>query len=85
MENKLVFDNMLFMSLIIALLGIVMVIVIAVKTSGIGPFTLQAYGITLIGVIVAVLGLMMKEATPVATAAMGILGAIAGYLFGIKK
>lgn len=49
--------------------------------NGFGPFNLRAVGLIFVGTVAALLGL--KDATSL-TAAMGILGAIAGYLFGIK-
>ena len=49
--------------------------------SGFGPFNLRAVGIVLVGTFAALLAL--KDGSSL-TAAMGILGAIAGYLFGIK-
>ena len=48
---------------------------------GFGPFNLRAVGIIFVGTIAALLAL--KDSGSL-TAAMGILGAIAGYLFGIK-
>ncbi len=49
--------------------------------SGFGPFNLRVVGIVLIATLASLLAL--KDGGSV-TAAMGILGAIAGYLFGIK-
>jgi hypothetical protein len=48
---------------------------------GFGPFNLRAVGIVLVGTFAALLALHDGNAL---TAAMGILGGIAGYLFGIK-
>ena len=48
---------------------------------GFGPFNLRAVVLVLITTIVALLALREGGAL---TAAMGVLGAIAGYLFGIK-
>jgi hypothetical protein len=48
---------------------------------GFGPFNLRAFGITLIATLAALLAL--HDAASL-TSAIGILGAIAGYLFGIK-
>ena len=50
--------------------------------NGIGPFNLRAVGIVLIATLSALLAL--KDGSSL-TAAMGILGAIAGYLFSIKE
>ncbi len=49
--------------------------------SGFGPFTLRAVGIVLVATFAALLALKDGSAM---TAAMGILGGIAGYLFGIR-
>lgn len=48
---------------------------------GFGPFNLRAVGIVFVGTVAALLAL--KDSSSL-TAAMGILGAIVGYLFGIK-
>jgi len=48
---------------------------------GFGPFNLRALGIVMVATMASLLAL--KDAGSL-TAAMGILGAIAGYLFGIK-
>ena len=48
---------------------------------GFGPFTLRAVGIVVVATFAALLAL---QGTTALTGAMGILGAIAGYLFGIK-
>ncbi len=67
---------------IIAVLGGITLIGVFVRMQGgFGPFNLRAVGIIFIGTIAALLAL--KDAGSL-TAAMGILGAIAGYLFGIK-
>ncbi len=50
-------------------------------TKGFGPFNLRAVGIVLIATFAALLAFRDGGSL---TAAMGILGAIAGYLFGIK-
>ena len=60
----------------VALLG-----VLVRMTKGFGPFNLRAVGIVLIATFASLLAL--REGGSL-TAAMGILGAIAGYLFGIK-
>jgi len=48
---------------------------------GFGPFNLRAVGIVLIATFASLLALRDGGTL---TATMGILGAIAGYLFGIK-
>jgi hypothetical protein len=46
---------------------------------GVGAFTLKIYGIKLIGTLAALLAVLSQEGI---TAAIGVLGAIIGYLFG---
>jgi len=48
---------------------------------GFGPQNIRAIGIVLVATFAAMLGVKDPGAL---TAAMGILGAIAGYLFGVK-
>jgi len=48
---------------------------------GFGPFNLRVVGIVVVGTFATLLALQGGESI---TAAMGILGAIVGYLFGIK-
>lgn len=48
---------------------------------GFGPFNLRVIGIVLVATFASLLALNDSNSL---TAAMGILGAIAGYLFGIK-
>jgi hypothetical protein len=50
-------------------------------TKGFGPFNLRAVGIVVVATLSSLLAL--REGGSL-TAAMGILGAIAGYLFGLK-
>lgn len=50
-------------------------------SKGFGPFNLRALGIVLVATFAALLAL--REGGSL-TAAMGILGAIAGYIFGLK-
>jgi hypothetical protein len=49
---------------------------------GFGPYNLRAFGIVLVATFVTLLALHSDTNL---TAAMGILGAIAGYLFSIKS
>jgi len=49
--------------------------------SGFGPFNLRAVGLVFVGTLAALLGL--KDGSSL-TAAMGVLGAIAGYLFSLR-
>jgi hypothetical protein len=67
---------------IIAVFGLVTLIGVFCRMhGGFGPFNLRAVGIVMVGTFAALLG--SRDGTSL-TAAMGILGAIAGYLFGIK-
>lgn len=50
---------------------------------GFGPMNLRAIGIVLVATFAALLA--VADAGGALTAAMGILGGIAGYLFGIKS
>jgi hypothetical protein len=74
MENQLMW--------IIACFGAIALVGIFFKMErGFGPFNLRAVAITLVAVLASLLSL--REG-PAMTAGMGILGAIAGYVFGIK-
>lgn len=55
--------------------------VFVTKKPGFGPFNLRALGIVLVATFASLLAVCNKESV---SAAMGILGAIAGYLFGIR-
>jgi len=67
---------------IISIFGSVALIGTFIKMKpGFGPFNLRAVGIVMIATFSSLLAL---HGTDSLTAAMGILGAIAGYLFGIK-
>jgi len=60
-------------------------IVLAIKMNiGIGKYNLKIYGITLIALLVTMLAISPIETTNLSPA-YGILGAIAGYLFGLKE
>lgn len=48
--------------------------------SGFGPFNLRAVGMVLVATLAAVVTLWTRDSS----AAMAILGAISGYLFGLK-
>lgn len=72
-------DNLIW---IISAFGLIALIGAFVKMKpGFGPFNLRVIGIILVGTFAALLALSDSQSM---TAAMGILGAIAGYLFGIK-
>lgn len=49
---------------------------------GFGPYNLRAFGIVFVGTIT---GLLALHDSGSHTSAMGILGAIAGYLFGLRE
>jgi flagellar motor component MotA len=66
---------------IIAVLGLVTLGGVFYRMQGGGPFNLRAVGIVMVATFAALLAL--KDSSSL-TAAMGILGAIAGYLFGIR-
>lgn len=67
--------------IIAALGGVTLIGVFYRMQGGFGPFNLRAVGIVFVGTVAALLAL--KDSGSL-TAAMGILGAIVGYLFGIK-
>ena len=67
---------------IVAVLGAMALIGVLVKMKpGFGPFNLRAVGLVLVATFAALLAVANEDSL---TAGMGILGAIAGYLFGIK-
>ena len=67
---------------IIAVFGVVTLVGVFYRMQGgFGPFNLRAVGIVLVAILAALLALRDSGSL---TAAMGILGAIVGYLFGIK-
>jgi hypothetical protein len=51
---------------------------------GFGPFNLKVYGLTLVLGVTGILTLSDIDSTKL-TAAFSIIGAVAGYLFGLKK
>ena len=68
---------------IIAALGCVALVgVFARMKPGFGPFNLKIVGLVFVATLTSVLALSDGKSV---TAAMGILGAIAGYLFGLKE
>jgi hypothetical protein len=72
-----------FLSLIIAAFGFLIIVVMSWRLpGGFGPHNLRAVGLVFVGTLAALLGL--RDDAGSATAAMGILGVIAGYLLGIK-
>ena len=68
---------------IIAAFGLIALIGVFIRMKpGFGPFNLRVVGIILVGTFSALLALKNAKSC---TAAISILGAIAGYLFGIKE
>jgi hypothetical protein len=61
--------------------GTILLVFIHMK-DGFGPYNLRAFGIPLVATFATLLALRSDSTL---TAAMGILGAIAGYLFSIKN
>jgi hypothetical protein len=68
---------------IVAFLGLTTLICVFwhMKT-GFGPFNIRAFSIVLIATFATLLGLKDSSALP---AAIGLLGGIAGYVFGIRN
>jgi hypothetical protein len=71
----------IFLGLIIV--GAFLVLSFKMK-NGIGKYNLKVYGITIIALLVTLLAISPIETTNISPA-YGILGAIAGYLFGLKE
>ena len=68
---------------IVAIIGAGTLIGVFVRMrEGFGPYNLRAFGITLIATFATLLALRSDSNL---TSAMGILGAIAGYLFSIHS
>ena len=81
MNASLEFNN--YIVWIIAGLGLVALVGVLFKMKhGFGPFNIRAVSIVLVATFAALLGLTDTNAL---TAAMGILGGIAGYVFGISN
>ncbi len=73
MDNYLVF---------ITVIGVITLVGIFIRMKdGFGPFNLKVVGIVLVAILSSLLAL--KDSGSL-TAAMGILGAIVGYLFGSR-
>ncbi len=67
---------------IVAVLGLIALVgALWRMQNGFGPFNTRIVGIVLVATFATLLGLKESGAL---TAAMGILGAIGGYLFGIR-
>ena len=70
---------------LIAIMGIGAMVILGLKMKGgFGNYNLKVYGITLVALLVVILAISPMEAAKLSPA-YGILGAIAGYLFGLKK
>lgn len=73
--------------LIIGLLTLIsigsFIILLKKMKEGIGQFNLKIYGITFVGILVAVLAISPVDSINLSPA-YGILGGIAGYIFGLK-
>ena len=70
---------------IVAAIGIVSLIGIFIKMKeGFGEFNTKVYGITIIALLVTILAVSSVDNAKLSPV-YGILGAIAGYLFGMKK
>ena len=73
---------------LVTVIGVLVVAVVALIGSfrqmkpGFGPFNLRVIGIILIATFATILALTVNGEI---SAAIGILGAIAGYLFGINS
>lgn len=79
MENNTIIIISISFLTVIALIG-----ALRNMKNGFGPFNLKVFGITLIigvSALVALSDIDGQKTAPV----FGILGAIAGYLFGLKK
>ncbi len=67
---------------VVAAFGLVALLGVFYKMkAGFGPFNLRVVGIVLLATFATLLGTTEGEKI---TAAMGILGAISGYIFGMK-
>ncbi|MBC8491293.1 MAG: hypothetical protein H8D42_01900 [Candidatus Marinimicrobia bacterium] len=76
-------ENIYWLIIIIAAIGIGSLVGVFVKMKpGFGPFNLRIIGIIIVATFVSLLALYDIKSI---SAAMGILGAIVGYLFGIDK
>jgi len=74
---------MCYLVWIVAVIGLTALIgVFGHMKPGFGPFNIRAVSIVLIATFAALLGLKDDNAL---TASMGILGGIAGYVFGIRN
>jgi len=68
---------------IVAVIGAgTLLLVFCNMKGGFGPYNLRAFGITLVATFATLLALRSDSNL---TSAMGILGAIAGYLFSIRN
>ena len=79
MENKLI------IILIVSALGAGCLFgIFRQMKDGFGPFNLKVYGLTLT-IIMTVIVSLSDSSSDKSTACFSVLGAFAGYLFGLKK
>ncbi len=79
MENKLI------IILVVAALGAFSLFsIFRQMKDGFGPYNLKVYGLTLVTILTALL-VLADITTDKLTPCFSILGAFAGYLFGLKK
>ena len=75
-----------YLTWIIAVIGLVALVgvfaAILIKNKGMGPYNLRAVGIVIVLTFTALIATKYQDGT--LTAAIGIFGGIAGYLFGEK-
>ena len=76
-------NNCYAMIAIVLVAMTILIILYRKMKDGFGPFNLKAVGITLIATFVSILSLSNIESDKL-LGAYGILGGIAGYLFGVK-
>jgi len=82
---KMEIDTKMIYLISTVIIGVIALIGVFKKMNGgFGPFNLKVYGLTLVVIISAILVLSDIEVNKL-TASYSILGAIAGYLFGISN
>jgi len=77
-------NNFIFIITILIIILFSLYIVLSKMKDGFGPFNLKVYGLTLIIGVGAILSLSQIQIEE-KSAFFSILGAIAGYLFGLKN
>ena len=72
-----------YLVVIIAIIGAGTLIGVFLRMNGgFGPYNLRAFGLTLVATLASLLAVRSENGI---SAAMGVLGAIAGYLFSIRS